>query len=37
MVVGIASLLLASTALLVFGAVETFRHVDLLSPPQGRR
>jgi uncharacterized membrane protein YqhA len=35
MVVGIASLLLASVTLLVFGAVETYRHITLLVAPAG--
>ncbi|HEX6014828.1 MAG TPA: YqhA family protein [Geminicoccaceae bacterium] len=35
MVVGIASLLLASATLLLFGAVETYRHVALLVAPSG--
>jgi uncharacterized membrane protein YqhA len=35
MVVGIASLLLASATLLLFGAVETYRHVALLVSPAG--
>lgn len=35
MVIGIVSLLLASATLLVFGAIETFRHVTHLVAPVG--
>ena len=35
MLVGIGSLLLASLTLLVFGAVETFRHVIMVATPIG--
>lgn len=35
MIVGVGSLLLASATLLVYGAIETFRHVTLLVAPAG--